>query len=107
MHYEYWVDKFDPVPLPRPGGTGFSSYVLRTDQPLLLTEEFKRQLYERGDVEEIGTAAASWLGVPLRTRSRTIGVLVVQDYEKENAYNQRDLDVSCLSRKPACLSYRA
>ena len=30
------------------------------------------------------------MGVPLRTSSRTIGVLVVQDYEQEHAYSQRD-----------------
>jgi PAS domain S-box-containing protein len=92
MHCEYWVDKFDPAPLPRPLGKGFSSYMLRTGQPLLLTKEFKEQMYERGEVQKSGTDSLSWLGVPLRTRSRTIGVLVVQDYKQELAYNQRDLE---------------
>lgn len=92
MHCEYWVDKFDPAPLPRPLGKGFSSYMLRTGQPLLLTKEFKEQMYERGEVQKSGTDSLSWLGVPLRTRSRTIGVLVVQDYGQELAYNQRDLE---------------
>jgi PAS domain S-box-containing protein len=92
MRYEYWVDKFDPAPVPRPVGEGFSSYVLRTGQPLLLTEEIKSQMYERSEVEKSGTDSPSWLGVPLRTRSRTIGVLVVQHYEEEHAYSQRDLE---------------
>ncbi|MDX6290828.1 MAG: hypothetical protein QOH42_2627, partial [Blastocatellia bacterium] len=92
MHCEYWVDQFDPAPLPRPLGKGFSSYMLRTGQPLLLTKEFKDQMYERGEVQKSGTDSLSWLGVPLRTRSRTIGVLVVQDYKQEHAYNQRDLE---------------
>jgi PAS domain S-box-containing protein len=92
MHCEYWVDQFDPAPLPRPLGKGFSSYMLRTGQPLLLTKEFKEQMYERGEVQKSGTDSLSWLGVPLRTRSRTIGVLVVQDYNQELAYNQRDLE---------------
>ncbi|HMJ25051.1 MAG TPA: response regulator [Pyrinomonadaceae bacterium] len=92
MHCEYWVDKFDPAPLPRPLGKGFSSYMLRTGQPLLLTKEFKEQMYETGEVQKSGTDSLSWLGVPLRTRSRTIGALVVQDYKQEHAYNQRDLE---------------
>jgi PAS domain S-box-containing protein len=92
MHCEYWVDQFDPAPLPRPLGKGFSSYMLRTGQPLLLTKEFKEQMYERGEVQKSGTDSLSWLGVPLRTRSRIIGVLVVQDYKQELAYNQRDLE---------------
>ena len=92
MHFDLWVDKCDPVPPPRPIGKGFSSYVLRTGQPLLLTEEFKAQIYERGEVAQSGSDAPSWLGVPLRTRTRTIGVLVVQHYEERQAYDQRDLE---------------
>ncbi|MFL6208776.1 MAG: HAMP domain-containing protein [Pyrinomonadaceae bacterium] len=41
LHFEFWADKVDPVPPPRPVGQGFSSYVLRTGQSLLLTEEIK------------------------------------------------------------------
>jgi PAS domain S-box-containing protein len=92
MHCDYWVDKFDPASLPRPFGKGFSSYMLRTGQPLLLTKEFTKRMYATGEVQQSGTDALSWLGVPLRTRSRTIGVLVVQDYEQEHAYDQRDLE---------------
>ena len=92
MHCEYWVDQFDPAPSPRPFGKGFSSYILRTGQPLLLTKEFIKQMYETGEVQKSGTDSLSWLGVPLRTHSRTIGVLVVQHYEQEHAYNQRDLE---------------
>ena len=92
MHYEYWVDRFDPVPSPRPVGKGFSSYMLRTGKPLLLTKEFKSEMYERGEVEKSGADSLSWLGIPLRTSSRTIGVLVVQHYEEEHAYSQRDVE---------------
>jgi PAS domain S-box-containing protein len=92
MHFEFWIDKFDPVPEPRPVGVGFSSYVLSTGQPLLLTEELKSRMYERGEVEKSGTSSASWLGVPLRTPSSIIGVLVVQHYENPCAYTQRDLE---------------
>lgn len=92
IHFEFWVDEFDPVPPPRPIGKGFSSYVLSTGQPLLLTKEFKSRMYERGEVEKSGRSSASWLGVPLRTASGTIGVLVLQHYEDEHAYSQRDLE---------------
>jgi|GEM_PF-4341385 len=92
MHFEFWVDKFDPTPEPRPVGTSFSSYVLRTSQPLLLTEATEKRLYEQGEVELSGTDSASWLGVPLRTPSGTIGALVLQHYEEPDAYTQRDLE---------------
>jgi PAS domain S-box-containing protein len=93
LNFEYWVDQVDPIPLPRPVGKGFTSYILRTGQPILLTEEIKKQMYERGEVEKSEADSASWLGVPLRTPSRTIGVLAVQNYEKSDAYSKRDLDL--------------
>jgi two-component system, sensor histidine kinase and response regulator len=92
MHFDFWIDKFDPAPLPRPVGNNLSSYVLRTGQALVLTEELENQMYEHGDIERNGTDSPSWLGVPLRTSSRTIGVLVVQDYVEKNAYSQDDLE---------------
>ena len=95
MHFEFWMDKFDPCPTPRPVGVGFSSYVLRTGRPLLLDRELTEQMYRSGKVEKSGSASASWLGIPLKTSSQTIGVLVVQHYEDEHAYTQQDVDFLC------------
>ena len=92
MHYEFWVDKLDPCPAPNPLGKGFSGAILRTGQPMLLSRELTDEFVRRGEVEKSGSSSASWLGVPLRTHSRTIGVLVVQHYEDECAYNERDLE---------------
>jgi len=91
MHFEFWADKFDPLPEPMPLRPNFSSYVLRAGQAVLLTEAAKERMYREGEVEECGTRSRSWLGVPLRTPSGTIGVLVVQHYEEADAYSQRDL----------------
>jgi PAS domain S-box-containing protein len=94
LHFEFWADKKDTVPPPLPvGKKGFASYVLQSGKPLLLTKELTRQMIDRGDVEQSGTTSASWLGVPLRTESGTMGVLVVQHYEDERAYNEQDLEL--------------
>ncbi|MDT4966449.1 MAG: hypothetical protein QOJ64_1186 [Acidobacteriota bacterium] len=92
IHYEYWVDKVDPAPSPHPVDKGLSSHMLRTGQPLLLGEGFKSHQSGPGEVEQSGTDSPSWLGVPLRTGSRTNGVLVVQNYVEEHAYSQRDVE---------------
>jgi PAS domain S-box-containing protein len=92
IYFPFWVDKLDPCPEPRPVGIGFSSYVLRAGKPMLVDPELTAQMYQRGEIVKSGTSSASWLGVPLRTPSRTIGVLVVQHYEEEHAYDQRDLE---------------
>jgi two-component system sensor histidine kinase/response regulator len=93
IHFDYWVDEIDSAPPPFPIGKGFTSYILRTGEPILLTEEIRNRMCERGEVEKSGAASSSWLGVPLRTRERTIGVLAVQYYDKDNAYTQRDLEL--------------
>jgi PAS domain S-box-containing protein len=92
MKFEFWADKFDMAPAPSPLGTGFSGYVFRTGQPMLLDRERTDEFVRRGEVEKTGTYSASWLGVPLRTPSGMIGVMVVQNYEEANAYSQRDLE---------------
>ena len=94
IHFEFWVDKCDSLPPPQPLANGFtrSSYVLRTGQPLLLTREREAELFGQGDLAHSGSASASWLGVPLRTPTRTIGVLAVQHYEKKDAFSARDLE---------------
>src|SRR5256714_2565621 len=94
LHFEFWLDKNDPPPTPRPvGKKGFANYVLRSGKPLLLTKELTEQMIARGDVEQSGTTSASWLGVPLRTESRTMGVLVLQHYEDDHANTEQDLEL--------------
>jgi len=60
-----------PPPLGIANGLTRSAYVLRTGQPLLLTQELEAQLSQKGELVRSGSAAASWLGVPLRTPTRT------------------------------------
>ena len=68
---------------------GCSDYVFRTGQPMLISPSRFQELVEEGAVDLIGTPSRSWLGVPLRTPAETIGVLVVQNYERENAYTEK------------------
>ncbi len=90
--FAFWADKYDPVPAQQTSSKGFGSYVLRTGKPLMINEEVKKEIIQSGEAEQIGSFSPSWLGVPLRTPSATIGVLVLQHYEVANAYRQRDLD---------------
>jgi PAS domain S-box-containing protein len=95
MRFPFWVDKLDPCPDPRPVGVGFSGYVLRTGKPMLVSPELTEEMSRRGEVEKSGSSSKSWLGVPLRTPMRTIGVLVVQHYQEENVYDDHDLEFLC------------
>lgn len=89
--FPYFVDKFDPTPEPVAMGKSCTSLVFNTGRPLLLTQELFDQLVTQNEVELVGTNSPSWVGVPLKTPSKTIGVLVLQHYEEENIYNERDV----------------
>lgn len=89
--FPYFVDQLDPMPEPLAMKNSVTSYVYRTGQPLLLTPEVSQRLEEQNLIELIGSPSPSWIGVPLKTPSKTIGVLVLQHYEEENVYSKRDI----------------
>jgi signal transduction histidine kinase len=72
-------------------GKSCSSYVFRTARPLLLTQKIFDSLVEQNEVELVGSNSPSWIGVPLQTPSKVIGVLVLQNYEDENVYSEGDV----------------
>jgi signal transduction histidine kinase len=88
----YSVDKFDEPALPSQLENSISAYVFRTGEPLLLTMERFTDLESKGEMKLIGSNSPSWLGVPLKTFTETIGVMVVQDYEQADRYTERDAE---------------
>jgi two-component system, cell cycle sensor histidine kinase and response regulator CckA len=93
FHFPFVADPHDVPPAPRKAGRTCAAYVFRTGTTLLANRERFDALVKSGEIELIGTPAAAWLGVPLRTPSRTIGVLVVQSYDDANAYSPRDVEL--------------
>ena len=100
ISWPYYVDEVD-LDVPDPNrwdafGTGnargTTAYVLRTGEPQLLLQETMLELAARGEIEIVGadSAESSWLGVPLKSEGRTVGVLVVQSYTREVTYTEND-----------------
>jgi PAS domain S-box-containing protein len=88
MSFPYFVDEFDSAPPPRKP-RGLTGEVLRSGESLLLTPERPDPAVASGE-PILGTPPIDWLGVPLRVRERTIGVLAVQSYTGEIRYTERD-----------------
>ncbi len=92
FNFAFFADKYDKVFPAQTMDRSCTSYVFRKGEAKLIPQSVFDELAAQGEVELVGTPSPSWLGVPLRTPSATIGVLVVQHYEDENAYTQRDLE---------------
>lgn len=92
FEFPFFADEFDTAPPPQKVGRSCTAYVFRTGKATLIPQSEFDRLAAMGEVELVGSPAPAWLGVPLKTPTATIGVLVVQHYQNENAYDQRDLE---------------
>jgi len=92
FHFPFFVDQYDVAPPPQKVGRSCTAHVYRSGKAMLIPQKTFDELVEQGVVELVGTPSPSWLGAPLQTPGATIGVIVVQHYEKEDAFTERDLE---------------
>ena len=90
--FPFFADQVDVAPAPQKVGRSCTAFVFRKGSPMLIPQTEFDRLAAEGKVELVGSPSPSWLGVPLKTPTATIGVLVVQHYQCENAYDIRDLE---------------
>jgi PAS domain S-box-containing protein len=93
LSFPYFVDEQDSAPAPKPLGRGLTDYVLRSGEPLLATPAVFEDLVRRGEVDLIGAPSVDWLGVPLKSGTSCIGVLVVQSYSENSRFCERDREI--------------
>ena len=96
LTFPYFVDEVDNDSSSKKLGKGLTEYVLRTGKSALVDLLKDEELRKKGEIELIGPQSPIWLGVPLKIKEKTIGVLVVQDYKDPSTYtpaHQQILDV--------------
>jgi signal transduction histidine kinase/CheY-like chemotaxis protein len=74
---------------PRPFGSGLTSQIIRSGQPLLINEDMEANSARLG-VEQMGRRTASYLGVPIPSGGQVIGVISVQSDEQEGRFTEAD-----------------
>src|SRR6266852_2692785 len=92
FEFPFFADEYDTAPAPQKVDRSCTAYVFRTGISKLIPQSDFNRLAALGEVELVGSPSPAWLGVPLKTPDATIGVLVVQHYQNENAFDQRDLE---------------
>jgi len=93
VYFPFYEDIKDPHPGPRKFGNGLTEYVIRTKVPLLKDEAGLRDMFEKGECEQILSVAKSWLGVPLKTQDEIIGVLAIQSYSEDNKFGEKEKEI--------------
>ena len=73
-------------------GADLYSYVIDTQEPLLISRDVAGRLRELG-VDHIEPGLKSFLAVPLIAGEKVVGVIAVEDYEREGAFTEAHLRV--------------
>jgi diguanylate cyclase (GGDEF)-like protein/PAS domain S-box-containing protein len=73
-------------------GNGLTDCMIRTRQPVFLPRDVVSAAQQLG-VEPQGRPARCYLGVPLLAGDKVIGAIAVQDYEREDVYDQGHLEM--------------
>jgi len=90
ISFPYFVDEFDSPPEPCKLGRGLTEYVLKTGHNMLVDADLDLKLRKKGITDLIGPPAEIWLGVTLKAKNKTIGVIVVQDYNNSSTYGEEE-----------------
>jgi GAF domain-containing protein/CheY-like chemotaxis protein/tetratricopeptide (TPR) repeat protein len=94
VSYPYAYEGHDRLTVdPRPlTGGGFSPYIIRTREPLLINTDVTRRMAELGSTSVgQGNPVKSYLGVPLIIGGEAHGVISLQNTQQENAFTASDL----------------
>lgn len=74
---------------PRPLGTrnGLTEWIIRNKQSLLIEKEFDAWAASRADVEVFKGVTKCWLGAPMIYQDKVIGVIGLQNFEREGVFD--------------------
>jgi PAS domain S-box-containing protein len=88
----YYNDEKDEI-FNFPANKTATGLVIKQGKSYLLKSEDTYQLEREGKLNVVGEISKVWLGVPLIIKGKSIGAFVVQSYENENAYNEKDREI--------------
>ncbi len=96
ISFEYWASERDELPGEI---TNFSTTasltgeVITAQKPLIFYKDDILNFAQFKDQEPIGSVSEIWLGAPLKSRDRVIGVVAVQSFTSKEMYHRSDLDL--------------
>jgi diguanylate cyclase (GGDEF)-like protein len=97
LEFVYYIDEKDE----KPSGIidyqdyegSFTNLVIESKQPLLLTPELEKQLFDNYKIKQFGARGTDWLGVPLLQNGLVIGTITIQSYNEKIRYSENDLNL--------------
>ncbi len=97
ISFQYWRSHGRIVQAPQLTlGQGLTSWVITNRKPLIILQDFEQRGNELGVVHRNfsglpDTRPRSWIGLPMQVGEQVIGVLSIQNFEKEFAFSEDDI----------------
>ncbi|MDP3582231.1 MAG: PAS domain S-box protein, partial [Ignavibacteria bacterium] len=93
LTFPYVVDEYDNSLPSNKFGKGLIEYAMKLGEPVLIDAKEDIELRNTGKIEEVGLPPAIWLGVPLTEEEKTVGLIVLQDYQNPKAYGNDEVQL--------------
>ncbi|AZQ86066.1 EAL domain-containing protein [Colwellia sp. Arc7-635] len=101
LEFPYYCDERLPHPKTRRLSNGLSELAIRKEKPILLRGKTIYSLAAQGEVTECAFTQhypehelpKAWLASPLSDQGEIFGVIAIQHYQDESAYQSKDLEL--------------
>ncbi len=90
-HYQYMVEKGEKLGAPPFTPAGFSGQILKDREPMMVNRDLAARAVEHGSRAHAGEMPKSYLGVPLVRGDTAVGVISLQNIDREDAFGDSDL----------------
>lgn len=70
-----------------------SGIVVKNAKSLILKKDEILKMAEKNAIKLIGKRAEIWVGIPLVTKKKAFGVIILQSYNKQHTYNQQSVEI--------------
>ena len=96
LYFPYYVDEYFDSRVnftKRKLGNGLTEYAIAANRPLILRDEDIFKLAEEKTIYLYGVVPKVMICVPLRIGNKVTGIIGLKSYERQNKYEQRDLEL--------------
>ena len=96
LYFPYYIDEYFDSRVhftKRKLGNGLTEYAIAANKPLILRDEEIYKLAEEKKIYLYGVVPKVMICVPLRIGNKVTGIIGLKSYERQNKYEQRDLEL--------------
>jgi PAS domain S-box-containing protein len=91
--FPFYMDERDDGFYPQRMDDSLTDIVRREGRPLVVNKTEQEEMVYQDRLRPYGPMSKSWLGVPLSDADEISGVIVLQDYNVEGAFSNKDIEL--------------